>query len=56
MTADDDLNATQLAYIDAGVTMVRVNPLSGHGASLAERIENRLKEVDFKKTGWVVSL
>nr|XP_022321818.1 neutral and basic amino acid transport protein rBAT-like isoform X1 [Crassostrea virginica] len=55
ITADDDLNATQLAYIDAGVTMVRVDPLSGHGASLGELMENRLKEVDFKKTGWVFS-
>ena len=45
-----------MAYIDAGVTMVRVNLLSGYGASLAEHIENRLKSVDFEKTGWMVSI
>ena len=55
ITADDDLNAT-LAYIEAGITMVRMNLLSGNGASLAERIENKLKEADFKKSGWMVSI
>ena len=36
--------------------MVRINLLSGNGASLAERIENKLKEADFKKSGWMVSI
>lgn len=45
-----------MRYIDAGVTVVRVNPLSGNAASLAERIENKIKSNDFKKTGWMVSI
>ena len=57
ITADDDLNAT-LKYMKAGVALVRVNPLSGNGASLAERIETTLKNVHsvIKRIGWMVSI
>ena len=42
----------------AGVSLVRVNPLSGNGASLAERTETTLKDVHsvVKRTGWMVSI
>ena len=42
----------------AGVSLVRVNPLSGNGASLAERIETTLKDVHLviKSIGWMVSI
>lgn len=52
---DDDLNTT-LRYIDAGVTLIRVNLLSGNGSSLAERVETKLKNVSFKRTAWVVRI
>ena len=57
ITADDDLNAT-LRYIKAGVTLVRVNPLSGNGACLAEGIETTFKDVHsvIKRIGWMVSI
>nr|XP_022292390.1 neutral and basic amino acid transport protein rBAT-like [Crassostrea virginica] len=56
ITADENLNAT-LRYMKAGVSLVRVNPLSGNGASLAERIETTLKDVHLviKSIGWMFS-
>lgn len=63
VTAKDDLNTT-MDYFDAGVTIVRVTPLSESGASLtesntslAERMETKLKNANsnFKRIGWMVS-
>eukprot|EP00105_Crassostrea_gigas_P026064 XP_011446858.1 PREDICTED: neutral and basic amino acid transport protein rBAT [Crassostrea gigas] len=61
VTAKDDLNTT-MDYFDAGVTIVRVTPLSESGASLtesntslAERMETKLKNANsnFKRIGWM---
>lgn len=55
VTAEDDLNATTL-YFDAGVTIVRITPLSQSGSPLAERIETKLKDASDKRVGWMVSI
>ncbi|XP_065944784.1 amino acid transporter heavy chain SLC3A1-like [Magallana gigas] len=61
VTAKDDLNTT-VEYFDAGVTIVRVTPLSESGASLtesntslAERMETKLKNANsnLKRIGWM---
>ncbi|XP_052699842.1 neutral and basic amino acid transport protein rBAT-like [Crassostrea angulata] len=52
VTAKDDLNTTT-EYFDAGVTIVRVTPLSDSGASFAERIETKLKDANSKRIGWM---
>ncbi|XP_052701362.1 neutral and basic amino acid transport protein rBAT-like [Crassostrea angulata] len=52
VTAKDDLNTT-MEYFDAGVTIVRVTPLSDSGASFAERIETKLKDANSKRIGWM---
>ena len=52
---DDDLNTT-LRYIDAGVTLIRVNLLSGNGSSLAERLETKLKNFSFERIAWGVRI
>lgn len=52
VTAKDDLNTT-MEYFDAGVTIVRVTPLSESGASFAERIETKLKDANSKRIGWM---
>ena len=52
-SSDDDWN-TAFRYLNAGVTTVRVTPLSENGSSLAERIENKLKNFNFKGMGWMV--
>ncbi|XP_065942733.1 amino acid transporter heavy chain SLC3A1 [Magallana gigas] len=61
VTAKDDLNTT-VEYFDAGVTIVRVTPLSESGASLtesntslAERMETKLKiaNSNLKRIGWM---
>ncbi|XP_061173609.1 amino acid transporter heavy chain SLC3A1-like [Saccostrea echinata] len=54
VTAKDDLNTTMM-YFDAGATIVRVTPLSDSGASLAERIETKLKDSNAKRIGWMYS-
>mmetsp|Transcript_28313 Transcript_28313/g.45677 ORF Transcript_28313/g.45677 Transcript_28313/m.45677 type:complete len:623 (+) Transcript_28313:87-1955(+) len=54
VTAEDDLNATTL-YFDAGVTIVRITPLSQSGSPLAERIETKLKDASDKRVGWMFS-
>ena len=54
ITADDDLSTARI-YLDAGVTIVRISPLSRNGTSLAERIEAQLKDFNFGRIGWMVS-
>lgn len=54
VTAKDDLNTTKM-YFDSGANIVRVTPMSENGASLAERIETKLMDVNSKRVGWMVS-
>ena len=59
ITADDDLSTARI-YLDAGVTIVRISPLSRKGTSLAERLEAQLKDFNFNfnfniRIGWMVS-
>lgn len=54
ITAEDETLNTSLRYIKAGVTAVRVNPLSSDRASMAEGIESKLKEANFGRAGWMV--
>ncbi|XP_048735129.1 neutral and basic amino acid transport protein rBAT-like [Ostrea edulis] len=54
VTAKDDLNTTKM-YFDSGANIVRVTPMSENGASLAERIETKLMDVNSKRVGWMYS-
>lgn len=56
ITVEDETLNTSLRYIEAGVTAVRVNPLSSDRASMAEGIESKLKEANFGRAGWMVSI
>ena len=55
ITAGNDLDTTR-SYFDAGVSIVRISPLSNNGTSLSERIETHLKDFNFGRIGWMVSI
>lgn len=55
MTTGNDIDAA-MKYLDAGVNIVRVNLMSGKGASLAECMETILKLAACKMFAWMVSL
>jgi hypothetical protein len=54
VTAKDDLNATTM-YFNSGANIVRITPMSQNGTPLAERIENKLMNLNSKRMGWMVS-
>ncbi|XP_078311711.1 amino acid transporter heavy chain SLC3A1-like [Crassostrea virginica] len=54
VTAGNDLDTTR-SFFDAGVSIVRISPLSQNGTSLSERIETQLKDFNFGRIGWMLS-